>query len=532
MHKFMGETATWEVVVSKDLLPPMIRALLLPQAYDHPVTTPIKVCQTHISYVLLTGLYAYKIKKPVDLGFVNFTTLERRQFFCERELILNRRFSPEIYLDVLPICKTPRSFNLQGRGQVVDYAVKMMQFSGEGLLQHRLKSGNVSPQEMRNFGRSVALLHKSLPVSPHANHFGGPVPLSRVASENFQQTEKFVGGLLSPTRWMEIRAFTRKSIIKHKALVRQRVTKGAIRECHGDLHMGNVCTIGGQLRLFDCIEFKDAFSHIDTLYDVAFLMVSLDVQGYPQHAIAFFNAWLEETGEYEAVLLLPLYKCIRAYILAKINSMMTLDPHVDHSTRIEKGLCAKAYYQLAWSYTAQAKGQLYVVGGLSGSGKSTVSAYLAQKLNALHLRSDAVRKHLAHIPLRSRGSQELYSSEMGNRTYSFLKGMGLHLGKNGFSVVLDGKFDRRHQRVPFLFEAAASGLQPTVIWCHAPDGVLKERIANRHDDISDAQPEMIEGQRAKMEPPHHDEGAPVLSLDTTRDWRKTLDQLFSVRRIA
>ncbi|MEE3715987.1 AAA family ATPase [Tumidithrix elongata RA019] len=508
-------------------LPILIEQMLSPDFYNHEVTEPIVLMQTHISFVLLTGKYAYKIKKPMNFGFLDFSTLEKRHHFCQEEIRLNRRLAPELYLGVKAIVEKDGKFAFASdefQEQVgidaVEYAIQMPQFSQDNLLIELFEAGKLTLDNVVDIGKQLATFHTHAATSEHIASFGTMSAVRTVAEDNYQHTQKYIGIAQTQDQFDRTRAYTEKFFAEHDELFRDRIAQGKVKECHGDLHLKNICIYNGKIQIFDCIEFNEPFRNSDVVYDAAFLFMDLQFRGRPDLANAFLNTYLERTGDYAAAQLLPLYCSMRAYIRAKVTSFLLDDPNIPADVKQNAQQEASAYYQLAYEYTQPQQGKLWLMSGLSGSGKSTTAKALAQKTGALHLRSDAVRKHLAGIDLMERGGQELYTPEMTQRTYNKLCELGILLAKEGFTVILDAKYDRLTSRSQVLEAADRARIPTKIIYCHAPIEVLKTRVGDRtqaNRDIADATVDLLASQKASFEDFTPKEKLQCIEVDTTVD---------------
>ncbi|MDZ8186144.1 MAG: AAA family ATPase [Nostoc sp. ChiSLP02] len=497
-------------------LPALIEQMLQPGFYPHEVTESIQLIQTHISYVLLTGDYAYKLKKPVNFGFLDFSTLEKRQHFSQEELRLNQRGAAELYLEVLPITLIGEQYQLDGTGEAVEYVLKMRQFPQESLLSTLFEQGKLNEADLDELGRVVAEYHAQAQTNDYIRSFG-EVPNVRAAfDENYEQTEKYIGGPQTQAQFTETKEYTDKFFAERSELFTNRIDNDYIRECHGDLHLRNIALWNDKLLLFDCIEFNEPFRFVDVMYDVAFTVMDLEARGRKDLGNAFLNAYIEQTGDWEGLQVLPLYLSRQAYVRAKVTSFLLDDPGVPAAVKEEATKTAAGYYQQAWEYTKPNQGQLILMSGLSGSGKSTTARLLARKLGAIHLRSDAVRKHLGGIPLWERGSDDLYTPEMTEKTYTRLLSLGILLANQGFPVILDAKYDKQQLRQEAIAQATKHQLPLEIIQCTAPLEVLQERLNKRTGDIADATADLLDSQFKQAEPFTDEEQKYVKILDTTQ----------------
>ncbi len=500
----------------------LIQEMSKPDFYSHSIQGSIQVLQTHISYIFLTGDYAYKLKKPVNMGFLDFSNLEKRQYYCQQELALNRPIAPEIYLEVLPITQQENTLGLNGNGEIIDYVVKMRQFPQSALLSEMEKAGKLTESLVRQLGKKVANFHQQTKTSGYIQQFGEPEKLLEATNQNYQQTEKYIGVVQSQNQYQETKAFTDRFCKTNVSLLKERVKQGLIRECHGDLHLKNICYWQDQIQLFDRIEFNEPFRFVDVMYDVAFTVMDLDFRGCTELANVFLNTYLEYTGDWEGVQVLPFYLTRQAYVRAKVSSLMLDDPNISEEEKQESREQAKQYYHLAWNYTQPKTGHLWMMSGLSGSGKTTVAREMAKQDQGILMRSDAVRKHLAGIDIEATGNQDIYSSEMTEKTYSQLLEIGVLLALQGWSVILDAKYDRQALRKAVIETANNKHLPLQILYCNAPMSVLRDRVAKREGDISDATLDLLAKQQANAEEFTALEKDYLFTLDTSQDWKKII----------
>lgn len=501
-------------------IPALIRQMMEPGFYPHSVTEPIELIQTHISYVLLTGNYAYKVKKPVNFDFLNFSTLSARQHFCQEELRLNQGNAPEIYLEVLPITKTSNQFALNGVGETVEYALKMKQFSQAELLLNLLEQGKLTTVHMEELGHILAQFHAQAHRNYYISTFGAISQIKLAFEDNYQQTKKYINGVQTQQQYEETKQFTDDFFAQQQDLLALRQKKGCIREGHGDLHLGNICLWQNKILLFDRIEFNESFRFVDVMYDVAFTVMDLQARGRKDLSYAFLNVYIEQTGDWEGLEILPLYLSRQAYVRAKVNSFLLDESDVTPEAQAKANQDAVHYYHLAWQYTRSHDGKLILMSGLSGSGKTTVARYLAQQLGAIQIRSDAVRKHLAGIPLEQSGGKKLYTAPMSQNTYQRLLELGTKLASRGFKVILDAKYNKQKLRGEVIKQAQRYQIPLEIIYCSAPESVLRDRLLKRTGDISDATADLLTVQQAAAEPFTELESKLVTTVDTSQDWQE------------
>jgi uncharacterized protein len=506
-------------------LPELIQQMLNPEFYPHPVITPIQQIQTHASVVLLTGEFAYKLKKPVKFSFLDYSTLENRQHFCQEELRLNRRGAKELYLEVVSISKQDDLYQLGSDGEIVDYAVKMVQFPQSTLLSNMFEAGTITTNDIEEMGRVVAKFHTQAQTNRYISSYGSIERIKQSIDDNYLQTEKYIDLVQTQQQFTETKAYTDRFLLEHPQLFCDRLVGGFIRECHGDLHLRNICRWHNQTLLFDCIEFNEPFRFVDTMYDVAFVVMDLEARGRQDLANRFLNTYVEQTGDWAGLQVLPLYLSRQAYVRAKVTSFLLDDPGISLAERAAAVVTATAYYRQAWEYTHAHQGRLIVLSGLSGAGKSTLGKQLAQAIGGVHLRSDAVRKHLAGIPLTSRGDESLYTPEMTANTYAAVLALGSKLATQGFPVILDAKYDRQSLRAAVVDVAHKERLSLQIIYCTAPEPVLRDRLAQRRGDIADATVDLLASQQAAWENFTPAERDYVTTVDTTQDLSLLIRQI-------
>jgi uncharacterized protein len=503
-----------------DLIPQMQKGSF----YPHAVSGDVQLIQTHVSAVFLTGDYAYKLKKEVNFGFLDYSTLEKRKHFLEAEIKMNGVIAPELYLEVIPITQESDRFVLNGAGEAIEYALKMRQFPQENLFINLFEAGKLHLEQMEELGKIVAQFHQQAQTNDYISSFGRVTKVREAFDENYQQTQGYLGRGQTETQLTETQAYTDNFFATKEDLFNSRITNHKIKECHGDLHLKNICLWQDKIQLFDRIEFNEPFRFVDVMYDVAFTMMDLEARGKQDFANAFLNAYLEQTADYEGLPLLPLYLSRQAYVRAKVTSFLLDDPNIPETVKQEAQATASDYYKQAWQYTQNRQGKLIVMSGLSGSGKTTVAKTIARKHSAIYLRSDAVRKQLAGIAVAEKGSNEIYSAEMSQKTYDRLLELGIMLARDGFTVILDAKYDRVAYREQVIDAAKHNSIPLQIINCTAPIEVLRDRLNNRTGDISDATADLLESQQANAEDFTDEEKTYVTAIDTSlHNWENLIN---------
>ena len=454
---------------------------------------------THISSVVLAGDLAYKIKKPLDLGFLDFLSLESRHRACEEELRLNRRLAPQIYLAVCAITGTIESPSVDGPGPAIDWAVCMRRFDPDAILSNL--AAQLTEELIDDLARRVAGFHASAAVCPAHQPFGSPEVAFAPMQDNFEQVRALGGGV--DAAFEQLHAWTLETYGHLTETLIRRKAEGHVRECHGDLHLGNVALIEGRPVVFDAIEFNPGFRWIDTVNDIAFLTMDLHHCGRDGLAYRFLDRYLQAGGDYAGLSVLRFYEVYRAMVRAKIAAIREhqgLSAQQREAVEVELA----SYVQLAERLAQDRPGALVITHGVSGSGKSHVTAALPGSLPALRLRSDVERKRLLGIdPHEDATGQGAYSPDLTRRTYDRLAEQARSVVASGHVAIVDATFLRRAQREHFRELAENLRVPFRIIDCDAPAQVLRERILQRRDEagnVSDADLAVLEGQLASREP--------------------------------
>jgi len=491
----------------------LINAMMQPDFYPHPVSR-IQMLQTHISWVFLTGQYAYKLKKPLDLGFLDFTSLEKRRFFCEQELCLNQRLAAAIYLEVLPISRTDSAYQLGNTDNIQDYCLKMLQFSQDDLLDQRLDSGSFDPVWMDVLAENIATFHVTAETSQEIQAFGDAHFLREHITANLHVAKEHGGTLIEGSQLQAIRQFSETFIHKHakKFTVRQR--EGRIRDGHGDLHLKNMALFQGRPMVFDCIEFNDEYRMIDTMSDVAFLVMDCDARARSDLGFRFLSRYLEFSGDYDGLALLPLYLSYRAGVRGKVACLLSDGQKIDTGEKSRQPAEATRYFNLAESYTLSSQPRLFAIGGLSGSGKSRLALLGCGIERAVIIRSDATRKRIAC----KHKQHNLYGAEMNTRTYQAMFAAAKTVLAAGFSVILDATFLRREDRAHIRCIATSAHVERRIFWLDVNEPALRRHIRRRMQtgkDVSDADLHVLDMQLADYKRPQE---ADICFLSSADEW--------------
>jgi len=503
--------------------PAFIRGLLRADAYDHAVDSPT-LSETHISWVILTGRYVYKIKKPVNFGFLDFSTLERRRFFCAEELRLNGRLAPQLYLDVVAICGDADSPVVNGDGEAFEYAVKMRQFDPAQSFEQLLADGRLNMEHMRQTAEVIARFHRHIAVAGTDSEFGSVEAIAQPVLENFQQLRDAAGTLLSETdseALTRLEAWSQQAIDTLGPVFEYRRARGFVRECHGDLHLGNIVLWQGKVVPFDGIEFSASLRWIDVLNELAFTLMDLDEHRRPELSRSLLNHYLGQTGDYRHLELLRFYRVYRAMVRAKVAALRLAQSDNANRQHSEPLAQIHNYIQIARDYTGTALPRLLITHGLSGSGKSTVAQALCQQRDIVQLRSDVERKRLfgldAHQSSGSGIDDGIYTDSASQQTYALLRDLAAAVLQAGYSVIVDAAFLKHAQRQPFRELAAELQVPFLIVSCRLHESLQRERIqarAEQASDASEADPSVLEHQLKTQQPLGDHELDCCITVDT------------------
>lgn len=496
--------------------PDHLHALLYPRAYPHPVRA-VDLIETHISWVLLTGSFAYKIKRPVRYAFVDLRSAEQRRVLCHEELRLNRRFAAELYLDVRAIRHRRGEARIGGSGRIIEHAVRMRQFPRSQELAALLQARRIEPAELAAFGGELAQVHASLPVARAGQGRGEPPAQIAVIKHNAAECLRAAAPLgdLEPARAVQ----TSLGAWADAAwpLLARRFAARRVRECHGDLHAGNIVRRGTRLLPFDCLEFDPALRWIDVADEVSFLLADLDARQRPLHGHAFLAGYLTASGDYQACLLMPLFRAHRALVRAKVMALTAAAQDTARAAVRQARRAFGSYLECAQRALAPQRPALVLMSGVSGSGKTWLAQRLAPPLAAIHLRSDIERKRLAGLPAASRSgsalAQGIYARDMTVAVYDRLADCAADTIAGGYTTIVDATFARAADRARFRALGASLRVNVCVIYCHAAQKVLRQRIAERGrrgKDPSEANIEVLRWQETHFVPPAPQEANLVL----------------------
>ncbi|MDH7516846.1 MAG: AAA family ATPase [Candidatus Thermoplasmatota archaeon] len=495
----------------------IVEHLKNPKFYGHNVKS-VEILQTHISYVALTGSFAYKIKKPVNFGFLDFSTLEKRKFFCEEEKRLNKRLCPDIYLDVLPITQMNNKIELNGKGEIVEYTLKMKEFPQEQIMTNLLKQGKINEETIDRICTILVDFYNSQENTEEITKYGELKTVKQNIDENFEQTKPFIDITIPKNTYWYIKEANKKFFEKKKELFGHRMKEGCIKDCHGDLHSGNIVVSNDKIHIFDCIEFNKRFRFCDVASDIAFLAMDLDYLNHPYLSSYLIQRYVEKSNDNGIFDVLNFYKSYRAYVRGKVNSFQLNDQDIDSKKKNTIIETAKKYFELSQYYASlfsldlhKTKPLLFLVCGLTGTGKSTVAQKIAVDYHAHQINTDVVRKELAGIDKFERHHDKLntglYDPKKVGYTYEKVMEKASDFLKKGENVVLDATFQKKKYREMAHQIAAKNHSKLMIIHCVCTDDVVRKRLEQRlkKRSVSDGRWEIYVEQKKTFEPFTSDE---------------------------
>jgi hypothetical protein len=491
-----------------------LKSLLKPDAYPEP-TTRVELVQTHVSWIFLTDCFAYKIKKPVDFGFLNFSTIDRRRFYCNEEVKYNSRLCPGIYEGVVELRETPAGAAFRGAGQIIDYAVKMKRLPAEGMLDRLVENNAIAAADLAKVARVIADFHGTAATSPLISEYGR---LDRILfnwQENFEQVQQFKDATLPDSERELIRSWVFAFAEQNGELFSRRLAEGFIRECDGDIHLENICLADGRVYIFDCIEFSERFRCCDTAADVAFLLMDLDFHNRHDLAEAVFATYLEASADQGMPAVIDFYKVYRAFVRGKVESLQLNDGGIEIQEKNRARTRAVRYFRLARGYIERSRLQptLFITCGLMGSGKSTLAAQLAFELGIRLFSSDTLRKQMSGIlpetPAAAAFGEGLYHPRISAEVYHELVRLAEAELSGGRSLIIDASFIQQQQRLACAELVQRHGARLVILNLFCSEAENRRRLIGRSAtgrSISDGRAELLGSQRLIFEPPGQDEG--------------------------
>jgi aminoglycoside phosphotransferase family enzyme/predicted kinase len=497
----------------------------------------VKLIETHISYVFIAGDFVYKVKKPLSFDFLDFSSLEKRKFYCEEELRLNRRLAPDTYLDVVAISRDAQGNITLGKGvEVIDYAVRMKKLPLDRMLKTLFFKGLVNEKIMDDLAKKIAAFHQQAQTGVHIDEMGDIENIRHNSGGNFAETINYINITIPKYQYIFIKDYMEKFLAENKALFKKRVADHKIRDCHGDLHLEHIC-VADKIIIFDCIEFNERFRCGDVAEDVAFLTMDIDFNGYPQQADAFIQSYIKYSGDTDLPALLNFYRCYYAYVRGKVTNFRLGQGELQDLERGQFTKNAARYFDLAYIYAARLdKPVLILTAGLMGSGKSYQARALAARLGADIIRTDLLRKDLFNIKPTDRRLEDfgkgIYSDDISRLVYDNAYDLAAQKIKQGQSVIIDASFKRRAERQKAMEIAQNLGARFYILECICPDEITRKRLEKRsqkNDNASDGRCELLQEQKKDFDAISE---APVDShfiIDTSADPENTRQEI--IRKI-
>ncbi|MDI9569246.1 MAG: AAA family ATPase [Pseudomonadota bacterium] len=475
--------------------PRLVAAMSDPGFYPHR-PGEVELAQTHISYVFIAGDEVYKVKKAVDFGFLDFTTLEKRRHYCHEELRLNRRLAPETYLEVAAIREEGRDGRLvlgaadDAGGRVVDYAVRMRRLPTERMLKRLVAARDFDPEVFTRIADRLVAFHRQAETGGRIDALGSPATIRRNHEENFAQTEKYIGRTIPDFQFRFVSDYVFRFMEDNAALLDRRVRGHRIRDGHGDLHLEHI-VVDREIVIFDCIEFNERFRYGDVAAEAAFLAMDLDYNGHEGLADRFVKDYARLSGDEELLGLIDFYKCYYAYVRGKVVSFRLDDPAIDAGGKEEARRLAARYFDLAYTYAARLEQPtLILVTGLMGTGKSVLASLAGPRLGAMVIRADVLRKELLNLAPTDRHhvefGQGIYGEGISEQTYAAAHERAAALLRAGRSVIIDASYKRARWRGEALALARRLGVSFLLVECVCPDEVVRERLERRARDPREA----------------------------------------------
>ncbi len=481
----------------------------------------IEVRETHISTLFLTDDRVYKVKKPVNFGFLDFTALSARKFFCEQELLLNRRLAPDVYLTVLPIYRSGDRISFRKGGSIVEYALQMRRLPRERMMEALLTEGKIDQETIRKIAFHLIGFHSRARTGAEISIYGTAERILKNCGENFLQTAPFIGKTVTQDQYNRIRNYTETFFEQHRSLFEKRMEDHRIRDCHGDIRIEHIC-IEDRISIFDCVEFNRRFRYSDVASDIAFLAMDLDFHEVPVFSRCLVSTYVDYTRDIDLLKLIRFYKCYRAYVRGKVESFQGMDANRTRTASAPALSRARKYFSLAAEY-AEDRPYLVITTGLTGTGKSVLARALARDLSVALFQSDVIRKEISGVPLDEhrleRFGEGIYSEEITRKTYQRLFEKGEEELVRGRPVFLDATFLKSDERKMARNLAEKSGAAFFILEVTSPEIVvtnrLKERI-RREGEVSDGRPEIYALQKEIFEPVREVSPGCHLVVDTSR----------------
>ncbi len=493
----------------------------------------VELIKTHISWVFIAGDFVYKVKKPVSFGFLDFSTLAKRKFYCEEELRLNRRLAADFYLGVAVIYEDEKgNVTLTPTNHIIEYSVLMKKLPEDKMLKSLLAKGRAPDEMFEDLGKKIADFHARAETGKRISKMGLPEMIGKNHEENFSEMAAYVDVTIPADQYEFIKNYDESFITRKQGLLNKRVADGKIKECHGDLHLEHIC-ITENIDVFDCIEFNERFRCVDTAAEIAFLSMDMDLNGYPEKGEILIHSYIRHSGDPDVLALLDFYRCYYAFVRGKVASLRLAQREEAVVKRLDIMEESEKYFNLAYGYAARLdRPVLLMIAGLTGTGKSYLARKLAFMMNAEVIRTDVLRKELLHMDLTQRQLDDfgkgIYSDDMTGRTYGKAFEIAATLMKNKKAVILDASFKRRTDRDRAVALAARLGVDYYLIECVGPEEMVKERLSKRMRDgadVSDGRWEIYVRQKLDFDEINEIPAEHYLRLDGSLDFKPQFNEI-------
>jgi len=511
----------------------LIDFLSLPSSYPH---SPVHIehIQTHASDVFMVAPFVYKIKKPINLGFLDFSTLKKRKYYCEKEVELNRRLCSSAYLGIEKISLTNGILSIGKGGETVEYAVKMNMLPEKYFLQNLLKESKANEADFIRLSNKLADFYKHQRSCEEIAEYGSPEKIKVNIDENLALSKSFIGETISQAAYSAIEFYNDYFFENKSDLFRIRMEQGLIKDCHGDLRLEHINFRSEYICIFDCIEFNERFRYIDIASDIAFLAMDLDFNSYYRFSNFFVSEISKAMKDDSIDEVLDFYKCYRAYVRGKVESIKALEPEVSDKQRELAHKKAELYFKLALKYALFGSGPVMIATfGLIGSGKSTFAELLSEELSCEIVSSDISRKRLSGIPAKERKYEEydsgIYSKDITERTYRELFDRAEEITKNGRLVILDASFSKRKWRESLIERANSLDIPLCFLQTHTPKDVIEQRLLKREQQgssVSDGRLEILDRFISEFEEPLEVSRKNIITIDTTKPLLENMESIF------
>jgi len=512
----------------------LIEFLLSPNTYPH-LPTEIKHIQTHASDVFVAAPYVYKIKKPVDFGFLDYSTLEKRKYFCEKEYELNKMLCCSAYIGIEIISLKDGKLKLGPGDETIEYSVKMNLLPEQYFLHNLLREGEVSKDDFSKIAEKLMDYYMSQLPSDFIGTFGQPENIKSIIDDNISTSKKFLNETITANSYNTLKSYN-DTIFKNKSgIFIKRMRDGWIRDCHGDLRLEHINLSNNDICIYDCIEFNEKFRYIDIASDIAFLSMDLDYNGYYKFSDFFIDEISGLMNDENINDVLDFYKCYRAIVRGKVDSLKSFEPEVPEDERSRARKNAELFYKLALKYSLfGSRPAIIVVSGVIGTGKSTIAKALTEELSFDVISSDIVRKKISGVPKFERKYEGydagLYSGDVTEKTYSEMFDVAEDIIKNGKSAIIDASFSKKKWREHIVKLSKNFDSRIYFIETQTPINVIEQRLIAREREqktVSDARLEILDRFISDYEQPAEINSKILITIDTSKPVSDNIGYVFN-----